>query len=84
MLNNYSKVIAGVISSSNVLFSSCQPNSPAIVMDYWTGWYDVWGDLHHVLPPEGRGSSSFLSLVHAIASIVTCERNRHIFIGILM
>ncbi|XP_075876018.1 beta-galactosidase-1-like protein 2 [Nelusetta ayraudi] len=29
-----------------------QPNSPKIVMDYWTGWYDVWGDLHHVLPPE--------------------------------
>uniref|UniRef100_A0A3B5A540 Beta-galactosidase n=1 Tax=Stegastes partitus TaxID=144197 RepID=A0A3B5A540_9TELE len=25
---------------------------PTMVMDYWTGWYDVWGDLHHVLPPE--------------------------------
>ncbi|XP_061606687.1 beta-galactosidase-1-like protein 2 isoform X2 [Phyllopteryx taeniolatus] len=29
-----------------------QPNGPIMVMDYWTGWYDVWGDLHHVLPPE--------------------------------
>ncbi|XP_036975442.1 beta-galactosidase-1-like protein 2 isoform X2 [Acanthopagrus latus] len=29
-----------------------QPNSPTMVMDYWTGWYDVWGELHHVLPPE--------------------------------
>ena len=25
-----------------------------MVMDYWTGWYDVWGELHHVLPPEGK------------------------------
>ncbi|KAM8835931.1 beta-galactosidase-1-like protein 2 [Synchiropus picturatus] len=29
-----------------------QPNSPMMVMEYWTGWYDVWGELHHVLPPE--------------------------------
>uniref|UniRef100_A0AAQ4Q0E0 Beta-galactosidase n=1 Tax=Gasterosteus aculeatus aculeatus TaxID=481459 RepID=A0AAQ4Q0E0_GASAC len=32
--------------------NAIQPNSPTVVMDYWTGWYDVWGDLHHVLPPE--------------------------------
>ncbi|KAA8586473.1 hypothetical protein FQN60_000309, partial [Etheostoma spectabile] len=32
--------------------SAIQPNSPILVMDYWTGGYDVWGDLHHVLPPE--------------------------------
>lgn len=25
-----------------------------MVMDFWTGWYDVWGELHHVLPPEGK------------------------------
>uniref|UniRef100_A0A3B4V7V4 Beta-galactosidase-1-like protein 2 n=1 Tax=Seriola dumerili TaxID=41447 RepID=A0A3B4V7V4_SERDU len=37
--------------------SSLQPNSPAMVMDYWTGWYDVWGDLHHVLPPEDMVST---------------------------
>ncbi|XP_047463832.1 beta-galactosidase-1-like protein 2 [Mugil cephalus] len=34
-----------------------QPNSPAIVMDYWTGGYDVWGDLHHLLPPEDMVST---------------------------
>ncbi|XP_010781351.1 beta-galactosidase-1-like protein 2 [Notothenia coriiceps] len=33
--------------------NSLQPNSPMMVMDYWTGGYDVWGDLHHVLPLEG-------------------------------
>ncbi|XP_073335771.1 beta-galactosidase-1-like protein 2 [Pagrus major] len=36
---------------------SIQPNSPTMVMDYWTGWYDVWGELHHVLPPEDMVST---------------------------
>ncbi|KAF1378928.1 hypothetical protein PFLUV_G00195600 [Perca fluviatilis] len=37
--------------------NAIQPNSPILVMDYWTGWYDVWGDLHHVLPPEDMVST---------------------------
>lgn len=40
----------GHITFTNVL----QPSSPTMVMDFWTGWYDVWGELHHVLPPEGK------------------------------
>ncbi|XP_061817806.2 beta-galactosidase-1-like protein 2 isoform X5 [Nerophis lumbriciformis] len=34
-----------------------QPNRPTMVMDYRTGWYDVWGNLHHVLPPEDMVST---------------------------
>ncbi|XP_074528259.1 beta-galactosidase-1-like protein 2 [Halichoeres trimaculatus] len=37
--------------------TALQPNSPTMVMDYWTGWYDVWGELHHVLPPEDMVST---------------------------
>ncbi|XP_051793422.1 beta-galactosidase-1-like protein 2 isoform X3 [Acanthochromis polyacanthus] len=37
--------------------NAIQPNSPTVVMDYWTGWYDVWGELHHVLPPEDMVST---------------------------
>uniref|UniRef100_G3Q9V5 Beta-1,3-glucuronyltransferase 1 (glucuronosyltransferase P) b n=1 Tax=Gasterosteus aculeatus aculeatus TaxID=481459 RepID=G3Q9V5_GASAC len=45
--------VDGAVLSEGPSFSAfCQPNSPTVVMDYWTGWYDVWGDLHHVLPPE--------------------------------
>ncbi|XP_076875386.1 beta-galactosidase-1-like protein 2 [Brachyhypopomus gauderio] len=29
-----------------------QPNSPVLVMEFWTGWYDGWGDLHHIFPAE--------------------------------
>ncbi|XP_041864437.1 beta-galactosidase-1-like protein 2 [Melanotaenia boesemani] len=37
--------------------NAIQPNGPSMVMDYWTGGYDVWGDLHHVLPPEDMVSA---------------------------
>uniref|UniRef100_A0A669DPI4 Beta-galactosidase-1-like protein 2 n=1 Tax=Oreochromis niloticus TaxID=8128 RepID=A0A669DPI4_ORENI len=39
-----------------------QPNNPTMVMDYWTGWYDIWGELHHVLPPEGKEGSLGMSV----------------------
>ncbi|KAM6988308.1 beta-galactosidase-1-like protein 2 [Tautogolabrus adspersus] len=29
-----------------------QPNKPKMVMEYWSGWFDVWGDLHHVFSAE--------------------------------
>ncbi|KAM3601459.1 uncharacterized protein V6R79_013199 [Siganus canaliculatus] len=32
--------------------AAIQPNNPTLVMDCWTGWYDSWGDIHHVLPAE--------------------------------
>ncbi|XP_029704360.1 beta-galactosidase-1-like protein 2 isoform X1 [Takifugu rubripes] len=35
-----------------------QPSSPTMMMDLWTGWYDVWGELHHVLPPEDMVSAA--------------------------
>lgn len=29
-----------------------QPQKPKMVMEYWSGWFDVWGDLHHVFTAE--------------------------------
>lgn len=30
-----------------------QPQKPLMVMEYWSGWFDVWGEPHHVFPaPE--------------------------------
>jgi len=26
-----------------------QPNSPTMVMEFWTGWFDWWGEKHHTL-----------------------------------
>ncbi|CAJ1065847.1 beta-galactosidase-1-like protein 2 [Xyrichtys novacula] len=29
-----------------------QPQRPKMVMEYWSGWFDVWGDLHHVFSAD--------------------------------
>lgn len=29
-----------------------QPDKPKMVMEFWSGWFDIWGDLHHVFPAE--------------------------------
>uniref|UniRef100_A0A8C2ZIW8 Beta-galactosidase n=1 Tax=Cyclopterus lumpus TaxID=8103 RepID=A0A8C2ZIW8_CYCLU len=28
------------------------PHKPKMVMEYWSGWFDLWGDLHHVYTAE--------------------------------
>ncbi|XP_024910735.1 beta-galactosidase-1-like protein 2 isoform X2 [Cynoglossus semilaevis] len=33
-----------------------QPQKPKMVMEYWTGWFDLWGNLHHVFPAEDMTS----------------------------
>ncbi|XP_067364751.1 beta-galactosidase-1-like protein 2 isoform X2 [Channa argus] len=29
-----------------------QPQKPKMVMEYWSGWFDLWGNLHHVYEAE--------------------------------
>uniref|UniRef100_A0A8C6KUB1 Beta-galactosidase n=1 Tax=Nothobranchius furzeri TaxID=105023 RepID=A0A8C6KUB1_NOTFU len=29
-----------------------QPQKPKMVMEYWSGWFDLWGGLHHVYTSE--------------------------------
>ncbi|XP_076000906.1 beta-galactosidase-1-like protein 2 [Genypterus blacodes] len=29
-----------------------QPQKPKMVMEYWSGWFDLWGGLHHVFQAE--------------------------------
>ncbi|XP_029303033.1 beta-galactosidase-1-like protein 2 isoform X2 [Cottoperca gobio] len=31
-----------------------QPHKPKMVMEYWSGWFDLWGDLHHVYTAEAQ------------------------------
>ncbi|XP_028818023.1 beta-galactosidase-1-like protein 2 isoform X2 [Denticeps clupeoides] len=28
--------------------ANMQPEQPLLVMEYWSGWFDVWGEPHHV------------------------------------
>lgn len=29
-----------------------QPDKPLMVTEYWSGWFDHWGESHHVLSVE--------------------------------
>ena len=31
-----------------------QPGLPLMVMEYWTGWFDHWGEGHQVVPTERK------------------------------
>ncbi|ROL53454.1 Beta-galactosidase-1-like protein 2 [Anabarilius grahami] len=33
-------------------FSVLQPNKPLMVMEFWPGWFDVWGGPHHVFAAQ--------------------------------
>lgn len=30
-----------------------KPQKPLLVMEYWSGWFDVWGEAHHVFDAQG-------------------------------
>lgn len=34
-------------------FNRRWPDRPRMVGEYWTGWFDHWGEKHHLLPPWG-------------------------------
>uniref|UniRef100_A0AAR2JLX5 Beta-galactosidase n=1 Tax=Pygocentrus nattereri TaxID=42514 RepID=A0AAR2JLX5_PYGNA len=47
-----------------------QPQKPLLVMEYWCGWFDVWGEPHHVFSAQvlkellDRGVSINLYMFH--------------------
>uniref|UniRef100_A0A671VDY1 Beta-galactosidase n=1 Tax=Sparus aurata TaxID=8175 RepID=A0A671VDY1_SPAAU len=49
-------LIECVLLSITVLTSTIsfphKPQMPKMVMEYWTGWFDLWGELHHVFAAE--------------------------------
>ncbi|CAL8335035.1 unnamed protein product [Boreogadus saida] len=32
--------------------SDMQPQRPLMVMEYWSGWFDVWGENHHIFQAD--------------------------------
>ncbi len=37
-------------------------DTPLMVMEFWSGWFDHWGEKHHVWPVEGKAVSCFVYL----------------------
>jgi len=47
-----------------------QPKMPLMVMEFWTGWFDHWGEKHHVVSNERE---SVLSLLNDFLSVMSCQ-----------
>ncbi|KAJ8400364.1 hypothetical protein AAFF_G00397470 [Aldrovandia affinis] len=45
---NLQKLTSGVVN----YLAHMQPERPQMVMEFWCGWFDVWGDRHHVFWAE--------------------------------
>ncbi|XP_041919691.1 beta-galactosidase-1-like protein 2 [Alosa sapidissima] len=45
---NLQKLSYGAMQS----LAEMQPEKPLLVMEYWSGWFDVWGEPHHIYPAE--------------------------------
>ncbi|ROR73484.1 glycoside hydrolase family 35 protein [Bogoriella caseilytica] len=39
-----------------------QPTGPLMCMEYWNGWFDAWGEDHHVTDPHGNAEDLRLLL----------------------
>ncbi|PXF48816.1 Beta-galactosidase 8 [Gracilariopsis chorda] len=53
-----------------------QPYAPPMIAEFWTGWFDHWGERHHVRNATDVASNINLVLNHAHASI-----NLYMFFG---
>ncbi|XP_023817748.1 beta-galactosidase-1-like protein 2 isoform X1 [Oryzias latipes] len=45
---NFQRLSVGAIQH----LADMQPQKPLLVMEYWSGWFDVWGEHHHVFHAE--------------------------------
>ena len=53
------------------LSSHKQPGKPLMVMEFWTGWFDHWGEKHAVWPTAGMTSAHYVCrhLVNRLATL---------------
>ena len=52
-----------------------QPDMPLMVMEFWTGWFDHWGEKHHIWPLSGKKETLFYR------SLYLCSYNLHVLPG---
>ena len=45
-----------------------QPEGPLMVMEFWSGWYDHWGEAHHI---SADGSNSIQRSVEALDELLS-------------
>jgi len=50
------------VTSELTLLNSWQPDKPSMVMEYWSGWFDHWGEKHHTVDSK-RKPKHFLEII---------------------
>ena len=58
MTLNFQEVTHGAIMYNYIQHIRLRAQIPLMVMEFWTGWFDHWGEKHHVWPIEGEGAIS--------------------------
>lgn len=53
-----------------------QPNAPAMIAEFWTGWFDHWGEIHHT-----RNGESVRDEVAKILNEFDASINLYMFFG---
>lgn len=63
--NGFFGTLPGVLATANFqeeavkelgLLKEYQPYKPLMVMEYWTGWFDHWGEKHHTRSAQDFGN----------------------------
>ncbi|MCD8391062.1 MAG: beta-galactosidase [Firmicutes bacterium] len=53
------------------MVQALRPSSPFICMEFWNGWFDQWGDPHHVRRAEG--------IISELSDIINCGGHFNIY-----
>ena len=54
MTLNFQEQTHGAIMYKYIQHIWMRAHIPLMVMEFWTGWFDHWGEKHHVWPMEGE------------------------------
>ena len=56
--------------------SKIQPNRPLMVMEFWAGWFDHWGEVHHVVDTK-----PIINTTRQILGDFNASMNFYMFVG---
>lgn len=56
-----------------------QPDRPVLIAEYWTGWFDWWGEKHHDLGFPWRNRFSLDRFVGTTKELIELDANFNLF-----
>ena len=56
-----------------------QPDQPVLIAEYWTGWFDWWGDKHHDMGFPWKNRFSLDRFVGTTKEVIELGANFNLF-----